>query len=153
MKRIVLLTTLVLTLPIVSLRADSTDKLVGKLKSKDPSTRQLAAMELGSMGADAKPAVPELARVLSGDPKPEVRQACAVALGMLGKHGRGAVGDLMKAVSDDSSPLVRAEAATSLGKVDPTNTRVLSALRGATRDKHPTVRAAAQDTLKQLGKD
>src|SRR5262249_16984936 len=58
---------------------DDVPKLIKKLRDKDPFVRMKTAKLLGSLGADAKDALPELSKLLS-DPDIDVRAVASNAL-------------------------------------------------------------------------
>ena len=73
------------------------EKLIEKLKVKNPCARRISASELGLIGS--KDAVPSLIKALQQDQDPEVRVSAAEALGQIGLED--AVPALIKALQDE----------------------------------------------------
>lgn len=118
-------------------------KLVEALKDKDPMTRSLAAEGLGSLRYAA--ALPNLAKVLAGDPFPQVRQAAATSLQQIG--GSSAVNALGQAMGD-ADPHVRLVALNGLGRSRDPSTRPL--IETACQDKAVEIRRTAVFFLGRL---
>jgi hypothetical protein len=86
-----------------------------QLADPSPQKRTAAASYLGFMGAQAAPAVPDLAARLSDESK-FVRRAAAKALGKIGPAAATALPDLKHACRD-TDPFVRRSAETALRQV------------------------------------
>ena len=79
------------------IRADSPEvvsSLVKGIKSGDAELRSASLGALGAIGAGAKGAVPEVARLLSSEASSDVKLAAANALGKIGPDAHGAVAEL-----------------------------------------------------------
>jgi len=134
--------------------------LLEGLKSKDAGIRRNAAFALGELGADAEPALNDLARVLQSDPDLEVRRNAAFALGEIGvpsvhlllnmlndkdprmrrnvtaslvRIGQPAVHYLIKLLRD-GDPIMRRNAAVILGNIGPKAKDAIPALEKALSD-------------------
>ena len=104
---------------------------------------------LGAFGADAAPAVNEVAKAL-GDPVAEVRSAAAWALSQMGTAGAPAVPVLERSLSD-SNLRVRSLSAVALRGMGPAAAKAIPGLVKALDDASPSVRAVAADALGNLG--
>ncbi len=93
----------------------SSAQLIEHLASRDPAIRRDAARQLGDLGADASPAVPSLARLLS-DEEERVRGGAVRALIDIGPASELATPQLVQALSD-SSGYVRYHATVALGDI------------------------------------
>src|SRR5262249_59778179 len=77
---------------------DGINALVEAIKNdKVPAVREAAALALGSVGAEAAPAVTVLGAALK-DGNPGVRAAAAESLGLVGVEARAALPELVQAV-------------------------------------------------------
>lgn len=112
-------------------------------------SRAAALRSIGAFGADAGPAVSEVARMLS-DPSRDVRAAAAWALSQMGPAGASAVPELRKALTDPE-PQVRSLAAVALRSMGPDASAAIPALTQALLDPEPSVRAPAADALGHIG--
>jgi HEAT repeat protein len=92
--------------------------LTEALKDKNERTRCAAARALGTMGAEAGPAVPALAALLKEEKDEHVRCTVCEALQELGPHSRAAVPALAQALADRDHD-VRQQAADALGACGP----------------------------------
>ncbi len=79
--------------------------------------RQTASQALGKIGPPARPAVPELIRLLK-DPFPAVRTAAAVALGQIGTGALEARPYLEAVAEDDIDATVRVAADNAVKWID-----------------------------------
>lgn len=124
--------------------------LVEALRDKSSSLRGEAAMVLGWIGADAKEAVPALARALK-----DVGYVSVLAAGALrdiGPAAKDAVPGLIKALEDEYEEL-RTSAACALSAVGaPAAEEVVPVLIKALRDDCPLVREAAAGALGIIGR-
>jgi HEAT repeat protein len=123
--------------PDENLRANLVDLLAHVLDGKDtgpllnaaldnPLLRELALRVIGSLGPQAKPAVPAIARGLQ-DERRDIRRAAATALAAVGPEAQSAVPDLTKALSDDD-PILRRLSAYALGRIGPAAKSAVPAL-------------------------
>src|SRR5437016_5820235 len=94
--------------------AQLVSQLQAALRDKSAQTRRDAAKALGGLGAQARPAVPDLASALR-DPDDEVRVRSATALWALGRDARDAAPALITALKDKNAD-VRLSAAGALGE-------------------------------------
>jgi HEAT repeat protein len=78
----------------------STRYWIKQLESPDVKARTEAIHALGAIGADAEPAVPALADILTKDPEPVPRFEAAMALGKMRPASRSAVPALAAALTD-----------------------------------------------------
>ncbi|MGD0772967.1 MAG: DUF2961 domain-containing protein [Candidatus Solibacter sp.] len=104
---------------------------------------------IGAFGADAAPAVSEVANALA-DPAADVRAAAAWALSQMGTAGAPAVPDLERTLSD-SNLRVRSLSAVALRAMGPAAAKAIAGLVKALDDDSPAVRAVAADALGNLG--
>ena len=109
----------------------------------DADVREAAARALGKSWSER--AVEPLARVLLEDPRAFVRAAAADALGHTGSEL--AVDALQAALQGDRQRQVRQSAAEALGDVGGAAAR--AALEAALEDRHPWVRDAARQALRE----
>ncbi|MDD1663996.1 MAG: HEAT repeat domain-containing protein [Methanomicrobiales archaeon] len=146
------------------------DDLIRELGHHDTGVRLGIIEALGDIG-DPR-AAPALQGILSGDPGIEIRWAAALALGNMGGDA-GTIRSLVKAFGDPDK-YVRFGAATALGRLgwEPGSdeerafsliarqewpslrslgARATHPLLQATRDRDPSIRARAVDTLGELG--
>ena len=122
------------------------EKLIEKLKVKNPCARRISASELGLIGS--KDAVPSLIKALQQDQDPEVRVSAAVTLGNIG--AKDAVPTLILALQDQD-PQVRRRVAFVLGLIGASAVDAVPALIQALQD--PEVRVSAAGALGKMGKD
>jgi HEAT repeat protein len=120
-------------------------ELIGRLKDRDPVVREEACHALASLGAAAKPAVPDLIDALGDDHLP-VYVAAGFALAEMGKD---AVPALMQAARSRNTG-VRAEAAYLLGRIGPDAIEAVPTLVEAMGGGDPEVREAAVTALGQI---
>jgi HEAT repeat protein len=110
----------------VPARAEDVSVLVERLKSPDSDMRREAAKELGDLGPQALPAVPELVQALR-DSDLFVRRFAAQALGAIGPDARQALPALKGALKDGKKE-VAAAVGTALGKLGSAGIATLSDL-------------------------
>ncbi len=118
--------------------------LLAALNHPDPRVRAEAANALGSLGADAQPAVAQLTQLLS-DPNRTVRAKAARALV---EAGPDAVPALVSALKDKKS---RPYAAAALTEVRPIPDAAVNALIDNLKEPEPEQRGAVQSALITLG--
>lgn len=133
-----------------SLNASADPSLLPALKKglldADHLVRRSSACALGSLGADAEPALDALA-FAAQDEKAEVRQNVAWALGRVGPS---AVPALRKTLGD-RDPLVKRDAANSLAIIDVAAVRpALDDLAALCSEKDSQVRRAALSALMRI---
>ena len=92
-----------------------------QLKSPAEDKRWEAAVFLGSMREQAKPAIPALVDVLQGDSSNRVRGRAAMSLGEIGPDAQAAVPALTQAWLQDEYSNVREAAENALKKIEPIN--------------------------------
>jgi HEAT repeat protein len=132
-----------------SFRGKTLSELQKELKDKDAEVRRNAALGIGYIGAEAKPAAPALAAALKDSDK-NVRLAVATALWRLGPNGKAAAPGLIDAFKSDEEPQVRVMAAFALGKIGPEK-GVVAVLAGALKGDAIVVRRAAAFALGEIG--
>jgi hypothetical protein len=121
-----------------------------QLKDKSAKVRQGSLVVLGVIGPK-EGVVSGILEVLEKDADPVVRQQAVHVLAGMGKDAKGAVEAIGEALKNDKADIVRESAARSLVKFgDKAETQVLI-LAGALKDKHAGTRAAAAETLNELG--
>jgi HEAT repeat protein/S1-C subfamily serine protease len=132
--------------------AEQVHKAVKALASTDADLRRRAAVALGSLGRDARDALPDLLRVLrASDEKEEVRQEAARALGELGTPPKDQLPALEAALRDARSKAARLYAADALGKLGPAAKPALPPLVQVLGDADPEVRRTAAAALGKVG--
>jgi HEAT repeat protein len=113
--------------------------LIASLSDREPRVAEAACFALGEIGADASPAVPELAAAVRDHPDPLCREAAVAALGAIGApDGLPAV---LAATTD--KPAVRRRAILALAPFSGAD--VDAALERALTDRDWQVRQAAED--------
>ncbi|MBI3407161.1 MAG: HEAT repeat domain-containing protein [Planctomycetes bacterium] len=119
---------------------------------KDVKHRKAAVVALEVFGAKTTGVVEPLLLSLEKDSDPEVRRLIALCLGRMGPDATGAAEALGKALKLDKSEIVREAAARALGGrlADKAETQLIH-LVAALKDTHAGTRAAAAETLKNMG--
>jgi HEAT repeat protein len=140
---------------------DDVDALLAGLKSPNPGTRGMAAMDIGELGPRAKKAVPALAEALA-DRDLNVRYWAATALRQIGPDAKAAVPALIAALETfpgGTPPLegpnryypdVRSVSAQALGAIGAGAEPAIPALEKALKDPDTSVQAAAAEALKRI---
>ena len=108
-----------------------------------------AALAIAAIGAEAEPAVPDLAKALAGS-TPSVRTAAASALGAIGPTAADAVPSLITALGDQDSA-VRTYAAGALGAIGDKAITSADDLKQRLDDEDGDVRAQARWALRSIG--
>ncbi|MEO1399912.1 MAG: HEAT repeat domain-containing protein [Cyanobacteria bacterium J06635_1] len=103
--------------------ADVLSILLGTLRHRDPAVQLAAVIALGSLKAEASPAVPALRSVLRN---PQLSSEAAQAIGQIGPRAQTAVPDLIDRLSGDANS--RASAAEALGSIGPAARAAIPAL-------------------------
>lgn len=129
----------------------SVAELRQQLRHEKADVRREAARALGERGAEAAPAVAELAGLLVRDAAPEVRASAADALGRLGAVGRLGCGALQFAGTQSTEPRVRQAALNALPRVGLPTPDDLPALKEALKNDQPGAREQAARTMALLG--
>jgi HEAT repeat protein len=111
---------------LIQTLVESLQQQLGRAASQ-PLIRQEIATTLGSMGARAEAAVPELKELLNENLPHGVREAAACALGRIGKKSRVAVDELIALLSSGRPTLV-IQAVRALGDIGCADARVRTAL-------------------------
>jgi hypothetical protein len=104
-----------------------------------------AAAIIGQWGSAAKPAVPQLARLLKDD---MADSNAAVSLGMMGPDGQAAIPALITAVEEQ-----RPFAATALSKMGPAARVARPALMAAAQHGPPWLRRESQVALRKMAEN
>jgi hypothetical protein len=120
-----------------------------RLKRATGMVRADILRALGAFGADAAPAVNELAHALR-DPEVTVRSAAAWALSQVGPAGAPAIPALAASLAD-ADPRVRSLSAVALQSMGPKAVGAVPALIHALNDSAAYVRAPAADALGSIG--
>src|SRR5262249_32820184 len=97
--------------------------------------------------------LPGIAEALQNDKEVLIRRTAALTLGAMGPAAKDAIGALAGALKGDKSEKVREAAAQALGRMVPHSKSVVPVLAQGLRDSHPETRAAAAETLRELGED
>lgn len=105
---------------------------------------------IGAFGADAAPAVNEVAKAL-GDADPGIRASAAWALTQMGAAGTNAIPALTKSLTNDASARVRCLSALALRSMGSGAAEAVPALIQALNDPADYVRAPAADALGAIG--
>lgn len=114
-----------------------------------PDIRRLAAQKLGQLGTHARSALP-LLRKLSEDEDPSVRNSAAAALWKVDMDAK-ALAMLTEAIQAPlSTHDTRAQAVALLGDLGADGKEAVPVILRALRDRHPSVRSAAQTALKKV---
>lgn len=121
--------------------------LISALDDKSENLRQDVLQDLGSMGSNAKAAVPAIAERLQ-DPVKDVRTMAAVALGQIGPDATAAVPSLIEAMHEEH---LRRTVIRTLGSIGPGAEQTVPALIEALGDDDPATRGIAADALGQMG--
>lgn len=127
-------------------------KLIADLKHPNAPIRQEAARKLAQLGPAARPAVPELLKLLRTPDEPEdVVKAVDQALGEIGPPAKDQVQILIDALGDAKSLRARMYAADSLGKLGNAAFPVPQSLVQVLDDPDAGVRRSAATALGRLG--
>jgi len=138
----------ILTTTVTIAAAADLDKLIGDLSNADEKVSLRAIDDLGKLGAEAKSAVPALAKALSHESK-DVRWHAARTLGSIGLEANSAVPALVEALGDDV-PEVRAYAAFALGKIGDGTDAVVDRLIDRLFDPNALVRRASVKAMREI---
>jgi HEAT repeat protein len=117
------------------------------LGDKKKEVRLKAVQRLGSWGAAAALAAPELGKRVQEDSEAEVANQAALALAKIGPAGAR---ELMKA-AQSPQPTVRQRALWALAKMGPAAKEALGVLRDTLQDPNPSFRALAALALGEMG--
>lgn len=138
------------------------DVLISSLTDSVPLVRMNVALALGTLEADARPALPELqAAIKRKENKVKVltftltiREQMIVAIGFMGPDGKDALGLLEEALRDDSEA-TRAQAARTLGKLGPDAKHAVPLLIEAINDEAESehVQESAREAVKLIDPD
>jgi HEAT repeat protein len=141
------LTTLALAYPAQQPNGVALTTELQALGDKKKEVRLKAVQRLGSWGAAAALAAPELGRRVQEDPEAEVANQAALALAKIGPAGAR---ELVKA-AQSPQPAVRQRALWALGKMGPAAREALEVLQDALQDPNPPLRALAAVALGEMG--
>jgi hypothetical protein len=122
---------------------------LGELRRASETGRPAILRAIGAFGADAAPAVNDVAKALD-DPAVEVRIAAAWALSQMGTAGAPAIPTLERTLSDPN-PLLRSVSAVALRAMGPAAAKAIPGLVKALDDSSFPVRAVAAEALGNLG--
>jgi HEAT repeat protein len=126
----------------------------GALADADGEVRSTAATAIGNLGADAVPAIPQLAAQLQKDPVKEARETAARALGRIGKAALGeksGIAPLETAAKNDADPVTRVVAHGALAMIDIDLAGQIASLRKYLHHDQPLVRMKASHALGMIG--
>lgn len=119
---------------------------------EDDTTRYHAVSALGRKGAEARPALSDLAAIVR---QPEeahaMRIIAAWSLGQMGPAAKGAEGVLLSALETDPYFAVRAHCAQSIGKIGCDSPAAVEALIRSLADENATLRGACAISLWRIG--
>lgn len=124
--------------------------LIVALDDEDYGVRRYAAEALGSIGKEAKDAVPKLAKLLTKDPNSSVRGSAAEALGNIAPNDKTLVPVLNEALTDPAW-FVRKGAAVALGNIGADAKEAVPNLHKALKDQNRTLRTWAAIALGNIG--
>jgi HEAT repeat protein len=164
------LLSLTLTLPLAAATPVGEEEVLGKTKSEwmkmflaDAGTvkqRSVALFALETLGPKSEGVLPTMLDVLkkhkddkAKETSAEIRREVALTLGRMGEDAKNTIRPLAAALRDDPAETVREAAAKALGSMVPHSRIVVADLADALQDKHAGTRAAAAETLKDLGKE
>jgi len=125
----------------------ATGSAVTALTDHSPLVRQAAAETIGHL--ETRSAVPNLARLLHGDPVAAVRRTAAWALVQTGDEG--AIDELKTKLEKDPDASVREMCAWALGNLEAGRTATSALLAAARRDDDASVRETAVWSIAQHG--
>lgn len=131
---------------LYSFGSAAVDLWIALLSHEDEDVRLTGALTLNGLGAEAKAAIPSLAKALQDKSEP-VRTASAAALVELGSQAIPTVTEAL----DAENPLARALAAEILGQIGSDAEGAVPKLTERLRDSNEDVRNAAAAALKQIG--
>jgi HEAT repeat protein len=128
----------------------SVAELEAMLAGDDPTLQAQGAHGLALLGAEARSAVPALAKTLKSKGT-LARQTAARALGEIGPAAAAAAPALIEALGDPEWQ-VRRQAATALGQIGTAARSATPALSKLRHDAQALVRSAAEEALKKVGR-
>ncbi len=135
--------------------AEATPPLIKALSSADEDVRVAAAIALGGIGPAASAAVDALQKSLDASDS-VLRLVSAEALLKIEPQDekilQQVITVLTNLVAKGETDVTRSEAAAALGDIGPVAKSALPTLKKALTDESPTVREAAQETIKKIGK-
>ncbi|MEZ2320280.1 MAG: HEAT repeat domain-containing protein, partial [Microcoleus sp.] len=123
--------------------------LIPLLQDSDANVRRSAAHALGSIGAEAKNAMPQLILLLK-DSDADVRSNAARVLGRIGAEAKTAVPQLILLLKDSDAD-VRSSAAHTLGRIGAEAKTAVPQLILLLKDSDINVRHSATDALGSMG--
>lgn len=119
---------------------------------EDDTTRYHAISSLSRKGAEARPALADLAAILrQADAAPALRTVAAWAIGQMGTAAKPAEGVLLSALATDPYFAVRAHSAQALGKIGVDSPNVIDALIGGLAADEAMLRGACAISLWKIG--
>jgi HEAT repeat protein len=138
---------------------EATEDLIGALSDDDPVVRMNAAMALGTLGSDARSAVPALTAAIQRKENQikvltfpiTVREQMMVVLGFIGPDARDAVLTLEEALGEKDD-MTRTMAARALGKIGPDAKRAVPKLLALAQNEEEfeSVHEAAREAVKLI---
>jgi len=137
-----------------ALAAEVVPSVAGALNHEDRGTRWMAAIVLGSFGADAKRALPALTDVLETRIGADagLQANAAAAIWQIGPDARTLpilINALDKAL-DDKEPFVRAPVCLALSKFGPEAKAAVPYLLKASKDEDPIAKKSALEALRNI---
>jgi HEAT repeat protein len=130
-------------------RPETVPALRNALRSRQPRVTNAAVIGLSRMGAQAAPAVDDLARLALKSPDPNTRVTALMAIGSLGPAGRRALPTVIRALHDPDTR-IRQTAVTVAGRLGPGHD-VVAALTEALKDSDDAICGQAAQVLGQFG--
>jgi len=131
--------------------AEELEELVARLDTAAGAELYGAIDDIGSLGADAAPAVPELIDLLD-DADVNIRYRAARALGSIGPDAKAAIEPLTARLQDEDA-MVRAQSAFALGLIGEAAKGKAPQLVAAVGDDEALVRRAALRALLRIRPD
>ena len=115
------------------------------------SVRFNSILALGTIGPDAKPAIPALIRILKGDPNPRVRFPAILALGRIGQKDESVRAALLGALADPNSDISLQAATALINDGASYRSQVAAVLRGNLTNSTAYCREWATNLLRRGG--
>jgi HEAT repeat protein len=123
------------------------------IRSDTLKTRLAAVQVLGTIGPDAKAAVPDLAEVARRDPDRDVRVFAASSLGQIGSDAEGAIEPLIELIRHETDLQVILVAIEALGRIGPSARPAIPVLSSIAKAPAHSGRVDAALALWRIGSE